>query len=73
MSIATKVFSYLLFIVNFRSTADTSNFDFDMTEDSLTPTATPKRPPGASRLTGSTSRELKGSGTILWILLYTLT
>jgi len=30
-------------------------------DDSATPVNTPRRPPGASRLTGSTSRELKGS------------
>ena len=57
-----------LCFVHSRSAADTSNFDFN--DDSDAPTTTPRRPPGASFLQGSNSRELKGSGSIsFWPLL----
>jgi hypothetical protein len=52
----------------FRAAADMSNFDFNGDEDDVddvTPLTTPRRPPGASRLTGLANRELKGSGLCL--------
>jgi hypothetical protein len=51
--------------IPFRAAADMSNFDFDGDEDEVTPSTTPRRPPGASRLTGLANRELKGSGPCL--------